>query len=237
MEPKPPEKPLEEKKPEMPKLQVVVPPPQKDNTEPRPSAEKKSQGNPNYTNRQKTTATVLYISIVVATIITIIGVVWSIADIFMISGKLNAFLSLSFGYQIAIIGGFAAGFFFILIFFIALSKKGVKVITKITFKPREIEERYQNKTIVKVFAGAIMFSIFAIIIGIIISLILELIGGATGELSFTSITRAFDSSGPFLLFIGIFLLIMNGLAFSLNWLWYNGYYFLLRLVTDLEQAE
>ncbi|MHA1148166.1 MAG: hypothetical protein ACTSR8_07955 [Promethearchaeota archaeon] len=237
MEPKPPEKPLEEKKTELPKLQVVVPPPQKAPNENKPSEKEKSKNRDNYTSRQKTTATILYISIVVATIITIIGVIWAIADIFMISGKLNAFLSLSFGFQIAIVGGFAAGFFFILTLFIALSKKGVKIITKITFKPREIEEKYQNKTIVKIFAGAIMFSIFAIIIGIIISLILEVIGGSTGEFSFTTITSTFDSTGPFVLFIGIFLLIMNALAFSLNWLWYNGYYFLLRLVTDLEKAD
>ena len=190
-----------------------------------------------YTARQKNTAMVLYVSIVIATIITLVGVVWAIADIFAISGKLDAFLALSLGYQMAIVGGFAAGFFFILIFFLGLARKGIRVILKITFKPREIEEKYQNKTIVKIMAGALMISIFVIIIGIILSLILEALLGSEQAFSITTIFQSFDSTGPFVLFLGIFLLIMNALAFSLNWLWYNGYYFLLRLVTDLEKVE
>ena len=155
----------------------------------------------------------------------------------MITGKLPLFLSLSFGYQIAIIGGFLAGFFFLIIFFYGLFKKGVKILIKIIFKSKEIEEEYENRKIVKIIIGLLMLSIFAIIIGIIISIVIDLLIGSSDTLSLLSIFGAFDSTGPFVLFLGIFLLIMNALAFALNYLWYNGYYLILKMIGDLEAED
>ncbi|MHA1492342.1 MAG: hypothetical protein ACTSRI_22150 [Promethearchaeota archaeon] len=190
-----------------------------------------------YTNRQRITATILYISIVIACLITIAGGIWAVADIFMITGKLNLFLSLSFGYQIAIIGGFLAGFFFLIIFFYGLFKKGVKILIKIIFKSKEIEEEYQNRKIVKIIIGLLMLSIFAIIIGTIISIVIDLIVGSSDTISLSIIFAAFDSTGPFVFFLGIFLLVMNALAFALNYLWYNGYYLILKMIGDLEAED
>lgn len=190
-----------------------------------------------FTRSQRIIATVIYIALVGAILVTIVGCVWAVFDIFMSTGKLVAFLALSFGYQMAIIGSFLAGFFFLLIVFFGLSKKGVKVITKITFQPRIIEEKYQNKAIIKIFSGAIMLSIFAIIIGILVSIVMDLVLGSSSDGSITNIFAAFDSTGTFVLFLGILLLVLVGLSFSLNWLWYNGYYFLLRIATSIESED
>lgn len=196
-----------------------------------------NKGKITFTSKQKTIAAILYVAIVVTCLITIVGAVWATFDLFMQTGKLSLFLTLSFGYQIAIIGGFSAGFFFLLIFFIGLARKGVKNITTVLFKHRDVEEKYKNKTIVKIFAGAIMFSIFAILIGILLAIIIELIMGSSTTFSLTAIFSFFESTGPFILSLGLFLLGMVGLAFSLNFIYYNGYYFLLRIVTDLEKDE
>ena len=55
---------------------------------------------------QRIIALVFFIIIVVASITTLGGVVWTFADIFIgTTGKWDAFLALNLGYQIAIIAG------------------------------------------------------------------------------------------------------------------------------------
>ena len=76
-----------------------------------------------YSSRQRAVGELYYIFIVAACIITIGGIVWSVADYLMPTGKLGAFLELNLGYQIAIIAGFLAGLFFLLIFFFGLFRK------------------------------------------------------------------------------------------------------------------
>ena len=72
---------------------------------------------------RKIVASIFYILIVVASLVTLGGGVWSLADwLIGPTGKFETFLGLNLGYQIAIIGGFLAGLFFILVFFFGLFK-------------------------------------------------------------------------------------------------------------------
>ena len=80
-----------------------------------------------FSKNQKRVALVFYILIVSASLVTMFGVVWTLADIFIgTTGKFLLFKSLNLGYQIAIIGGLLAGLFFILIFFFWLFKRTTK---------------------------------------------------------------------------------------------------------------
>jgi len=72
--------------------------------------------NSEYSNKKKNAGTGFYIALVIAWIVTIAGAIYTIADILNPTGKLETFLDFNIGYQIAIIGGFLAGLFFLLIF-------------------------------------------------------------------------------------------------------------------------
>ena len=117
-----------------------------------------------YSGYKKLIATILYISIVISIIMTFGSVIWAILDVLMVRGKTELFLSWSLGIQIAIIGVVLAILFFLLIIFYGLFKKGVTVLLKIIFKPGELEERYRDRTGVKVIAGLLMLIIAGIMI-------------------------------------------------------------------------
>ncbi|MHA1883530.1 MAG: hypothetical protein ACW96S_00640, partial [Promethearchaeota archaeon] len=118
----------------------------------------------NYSKRQKIVSGIFYIMIVIASIVTIGGVVWTMADIFLgTTGKLDIFLELNLGYQIAFVGGLLAGLFFLLVFFFGLFKRTSRSLMVFIYKKRELEERYKNRIGVKIAAGGLLVSVIGII--------------------------------------------------------------------------
>ena len=90
-----------------------------------------------YNKTQKVITGIFYILIVIASIVSIGGIVWTFADIFIgTTGKLELFLGLNLGYQIAIIGGLLAGLFFFLVFFFGLFKKTSRSLMVFIYKKK-----------------------------------------------------------------------------------------------------
>ncbi len=191
-----------------------------------------------YSERQKMIAMIFYIAIVVSCILTLAGIVYTIADLIMSEGKLTLYLSLNFGIQIAIIGLLFAGLFFILIFFFGLFKKGTKAILKFIFKKVELEEKYRHRIDVQIAAGGLLLSVMVIILGLAISLFYELLGGTSNTTTptFNNLLNSF-SHGQILLFIAIIVFSFVGLSIFLFYLWNNGYYIILKFVGGLEQDK
>lgn len=188
-----------------------------------------------YSSRQRAVGELYYIFIVAACIITIGGLVWSVVDYFMPTGKLGAFLDLNLGYQIAIIAGFLAGLFFLLIFFFGLFKKGSILVLNFLFKTRNIEERYKDRLDVKIAAGGLLISVIAVIIGIMYALISDLILGTTGSAApFSNLLSTF-TSGNWTLFIGLALFAGIAVSLFMVYFWKNGYYLILRIMGTLEK--
>lgn len=189
-----------------------------------------------YNKIQKGIAAIFYILIVIASIVTMFGVIWTLADIFIgTTGKFELFLDLNLGYQIAIIGGLLAGLFFLLIFFFGLFKKSTRSFIKFIYKKRELEEKYKNRTDVKIAAGGLLVSLICIIIGIIFAIIQDVISVSSGESS--TVMDLLGSTGPWVLFIGIGIFLLVGIALFMIYFWKNGYYILLRLIGAIEKEE
>jgi len=189
-----------------------------------------------YNKIQKGIAAIFYILIVIASIVTMFGVIWTLADIFIgTTGKFELFLDLNLGYQIAIIGGLLAGLFFLLIFFFGLFKKSTRSFIKFIYKKRELEEKYKNRTDVKIAAGGLLVSLICIIIGIIFAIMQDVISVSSGESS--TVKDLLGSTGPWVLFIGIGIFLLVGIALFMIYFWKNGYYILLRLIGAIEKEE
>lgn len=189
-----------------------------------------------YNKIQKGIAAIFYILIVIASIVTMFGVIWTLADIFIgTTGKFELFLDLNLGYQIAIIGGLLAGLFFLLIFFFGLFKKSTRSFIKFIYKKRELEEKYKNRTDIKIAAGGLLVSLICIIIGIIFAIIQDVISVSSGESS--TLMDLLGSTGPWVLFIGIGIFLLVGIALFMIYFWKNGYYILLRLIGAIEKEE
>lgn len=192
-----------------------------------------------FSKKQKTVATFFYIAITITIIVIIAGIVYTIADIIMATGKMAVFLSLNFGYQIAVIGTLLAGLFFLVVYFFGLYKKGRTLILRNIFRKKHYQDKYRNRIGVKLAAGALMFSIFAIIIGILTAIIYDLLTSPSPNGDRTTLSTLFAelSQGQIVLVIGMIMLLIIGLVFFLNYLWYNGYYLILRMIKDLEEED
>jgi hypothetical protein len=189
-----------------------------------------------YSKIQKVIAAIFYGLIVIACIVTLGGVVWTFADIFIgPTGKFELFLALSLGYKIAIIGGLLAGLFFLLIFFFGLFKKSTRSLIKFIYKKRELEERYKNRTDVKIAAGGLLISLIGIIIGTLFAIIQDVISVSSGDSS--TLMDLLGSTGPWVLFIGIGIFLLVGIALFMIYFWKNGYYIILRLIGAIEKEE
>jgi sterol desaturase/sphingolipid hydroxylase (fatty acid hydroxylase superfamily) len=152
----------------------------------------------------------------------------------MPTGKLEIFITLTLGYQIAIIAGILAGLFFLLIFFFGLFKKGRKWVLHFIFNVREIEEKYKNRIDVKIAAGGLLISIMAIIIGIVISIIQEILLGPSQSSPFSGFLASF-STGNWILFTGMSLFAILAITLFMIYFWKNGYYLILKVMGKLEK--
>ncbi len=189
-----------------------------------------------FTKNQKIVALIFYILIVSASLVTIGGVVWTLADIFIgTSGKWESFLTLNLGYKIAIIGGLLAGLFFLLIFFFGLFKKTSKSLIQFIYRKRELEQKYKDRIDVKIAAGGLIISLIAIIIGVIFAVILDVLNVSSEGSS--SLLAFLGSTGPWVLFIGIGLFTIVGVALFMIYFWKNGHYLILRLIGAIEKEQ
>ncbi len=186
-----------------------------------------------YPSKQRVVGDLFYIFIVISCLTCITGGIWSIFDFIMPTGKLYAFMGLSTGYQIAIIAGILAGLFFLLIFFFGLFKKGRRWVLHFIFKVREIEEKYKNRIDVKIAAGGLLISIMAIIIGLVVAIIQEILLGPSPSSPFSALLASF-SAGNWILFTGISLFAILAVTLFMIYFWKNGYYVLLRVMGKLE---
>ena len=183
----------------------------------------------------KMVAGIFYIMIVIASLITLGGVIWTLADIFIgTTGKFQLFIDLNLGYKIAIIGGLLAGLFFLLVFFAGLFKKSSRSLITFIYKKRELEEKYKNRKGVQIAAGGLLISLICIIVGIILAIIWDILAGPGGSIS--DITFL-GSTGPWVLTIGIGLFLLVGAALFMIYFWKNGYYLILKIMGALEKED
>jgi len=193
-----------------------------------------SNSNEIYLSNQRVVGDIFYIFIVISCLICITGGIWSIIDFIQPTGKLESFLGLTLGYQIAIIAGILAVLFFLLIFFFGLFKKGRKWVLHFIFKVREIEEKYKNRVDVKIAAGGLLISIMVIIIGIVIAMIQEILIAPSQSSPFSLFLASF-SAGNWILFTGISLFAILAVTLFMIYFWKNGYYVILRVMGKLEK--
>ncbi|KKK44194.1 hypothetical protein LCGC14_0601680 [marine sediment metagenome] len=188
-----------------------------------------------FNKNQKIVAGVFYVVIVIASLASLAGAIWTLADVFIgPTGKLQLFNKLNLGYKIAIIGGFLAGLFFLLVFFSGLFKKSSRSLIGFIYKKRELEERYKNRKGVKIAAGGLLVSVIGIIIGLILAIIWDMLAGPRG--SFSDITFL-SSTGPWVLITGIGLFLLVGSALFMIYFWKNGYFVILKIMGALEKEE
>ncbi len=186
-----------------------------------------------YSKLQMQAASGFYVVLVIACIISILGFIWTLADIFIGgTGKLAAFLALGLGLDLVIVAGLIAGLFFIIIYFYGISRKGRRVILNVAFRTSIVEEKYKNRKEIQLIVSGLLISIVVVMFGGVyagFTAILDLFSDGT-----TSTLGAF-SLAQLCLILGIVLLVLDGLCIFIIYFLNNGYYTILKLIGTLEK--
>ena len=189
-----------------------------------------------YSKTQEKVATAFYILFVAASIVTILGGIWTAAEFFIgTTGKFEWFISLNFGLKIVIIAALFAGLFFLLVFCFGFFKKGQKKVLRWAFKAKPLNPEFRNRTDVKAIALGFLFSLVGVIVGVVLFVgveILTLLTSATPSATVEAL-----SNGTICLLIGFTLFILCGLSIFVIYFIKNGYYLVLKLIGGLEKQE
>lgn len=194
-----------------------------------------NEQNVEYSKAQENATKGFFGAIVISCIIIIAGAVWTIADFLNPSGKLSTFLDLNIFYQILIVAGFLAGFFFLLVLFIGFSKRGTKFLLKVFFKKIEVEDKFRNKIHIKLAAAGFLICIIIIFITAIAAVILDAIEGAgTSSVSIIEYLNSI-SFGILILSSGVGLLLLIAIILFIIYFFKNGYYLILKFFGGLDK--
>ncbi|GAB4315232.1 MAG: hypothetical protein Kow0069_16990 [Promethearchaeota archaeon] len=184
-----------------------------------------------YSAKEQKVAQGFYVAIVAFLCVVVLGAVWSVLDFLQPTGKLEDFLALSFGWQVAIVGIALFGAFVLLISFYLLYLSGNLSLLNALFKRRvELDEADSTKDnlAAKLMTGGFFVSLIVVTVGLVVGL-LQVAFTGTGD-SGGGLTSAIASlsGGQLVLFIGVMGLAFTGLALGAISLWNNGYYFFLK---------
>ena len=191
-----------------------------------------------YSSAQNNIATRIYATYFILFVICILGIIWSIFDAIMPTGKWTVFLSYSLGSKIIIISSFTTLFFFLLIISILLLRNGVKMVLNLLYSNQELREKNKTSTPIKsakIAAFSILISIFLIIFALVVWLVSIIFNLSIGQ-DFGNIFEALQtlSGGLFVISITIVTLVFLTLFLGFIYAFNNGYDL---LATRISAAE
>lgn len=169
----------------------------------------------------------------------IIGIVWSIKDIFSqnfwewFTDEERAIQT-----QLFIIGLILIGLFFLLIFLYVLYKRGIRSFAGTLFKEKpekelRKEEEYLPAKIITIFG---LLSVFSIVVGLIIASIQTLIGTSNPQTGIDFIDVIFILSGGVrILILSVALILIDGLIYGFAYIWLNGQWVVVNKILLINQ--
>ncbi|MHA1822087.1 MAG: hypothetical protein ACTSVC_16555, partial [Promethearchaeota archaeon] len=137
----------------------------------------------NFTRNQNIVGLIFYLIMIISSIVAVFGIIWSIGDAIMPTGKWDAFLTYPFGWKFSIVGGLASLLFYLLLLGFLFLQKGRTTLKKMLFVKRVIDKEIPKNKVAQVLTIGILAGIIAIIVGMVISLVMYLISMSQGSTS------------------------------------------------------
>jgi len=169
-----------------------------------------------FTKREHDAGHVIFWMLIVGITFFFAGLIYTIADLIMPTGKTSLFLLFPMGLKIIIVGAFMFGFFMLFVMFTVMYKRGTDALTKAIFSAEKMYRQVKTSSGARIVTAGLMISIFVIAAGIFLGIFQT--AGHTGFMAFLeSITI-----GETLLTIATLYLVFVTLAIMFMWLWSQG---------------
>ena len=174
-----------------------------------------------------------YYSLIVASIIVVMGIWLGIIDLLIVTGNLEFFISLELGFQIAIIGAIITGHLFLLILFYILFRGGLLKLCHVLFKDRKVARKYEDYSTLRWLLAILLMAVYITIFGLIIAIIPSIIFQGIAQLWIWMIQSLVF--WQWVVTIGIIAFIIIGFSLAGFALWNHGVYAVLRRVKQIDE--
>jgi hypothetical protein len=176
-------------------------------------------------------AKIIYYGIILASIITILGIWLTILG----TGIMNEILSLGPGFVALIIIGIIAGHLFLLVLFYTLFRGGILKLCRRLFKDRVLAKKYEDYTTLRLLIAVTLIVIYMFLITLIVYILPSFFWNLVADLWLYMITHF--NPGEWVLAVGIFMFIIILLVYIGFVLWNHGVYAVLKRVKRIEEEE
>jgi hypothetical protein len=188
-----------------------------------------------FTQKQRIVGRIIFSIFVICFVMIAYGIIWSILDAIIPSGKWDVFVQYPFGLQFTIIGLMASGLFGLLILAMLTYKIGNITILKALFLKIPLPKTEKDISSARIIAIGILISVFLILLAFITWLISAWVGLFTvssGEDVFGAINSL--SGGLTLLTWGLIIFIFTVLILAFIYLFNNGYSLIVQKIVSTQ---
>ena len=180
-------------------------------------------------------AKTIYYSIILASVITILGIWLTLIGWLIESGRWAIIESWGFGAGILIIVGIIVLHLFLLVLFYVLFRGGILKLCQRLFKDRVLAKKYEDYTTLRLLIAVTLASVYLFLITFVLvilpSLIWSFVKDALDYLFSTVITNL----GEWVLFIGLVMFVIVILVYIGFVIWNHGVFTVLKRVKRIEE--
>lgn len=177
----------------------------------------------------------IYYGIIVASIITILGIWLAIIGWLVESGRIAEILGLGPGIMTLIIIGIVAGHLFLLVLFYTLFRGGILKLCRKLFKDRLIAKKYEDYTTLRLLLAVTLIVVYMFIITLIAIIIPSFFWSIVADFWIYILTHF--NPGEWVLFVGVVMFIIIIIIYLGFAIWNHGVYAVLKRVKRIEEEE
>ncbi len=178
-------------------------------------------------------AKTIYYSIIIASVITILGIWLTIIGWLIESGKWATIESWGFGAGVLIIVGIIVLHLFLLVLFYVLFRGGIVRLCQRLFKDRVIAKKYEDYTTLRLLIAVTLASVYLFLITLIIVIIPSFFVDLVAEVWFFIVTTF--NLGEWVLFVGLVMFVIVILVYLAFVIWNHGVFAVLKRVKRIEE--
>jgi len=177
----------------------------------------------------------IYYSIILASVITILGIWLTIIAWLVDTGRWEIVASWGLGAGALIIVGIIVLHLFLLVLFYVLFRGGILRLCQRLFKDRVLAKKYEDYTTLRLLIAVTLFSVYLFLITLTIVILPSLFWNFMEEFLDFLFTSVITNPGEWVLFIGIIFYIIVVLVYLAFAIWNHGVFSVLKRVKRIEE--
>ncbi|MHA1192976.1 MAG: hypothetical protein ACTSP9_11860 [Promethearchaeota archaeon] len=177
----------------------------------------------------------IYYGVILASVITVLGIWLAIIGWLIEHGRIDEILSMGAGIMALIIIGIIAGHLFLLVLFYTLFRGGILKLCRRLFKDRMLAKKYEDYTTLRLLLAVTLIVVYMFIITLILIILPSVVGEFVA--AFWLYIIGHFNLGEWVLFVGVMMFIIILIIYVGFVIWNHGVYSVLKRVKRIEEEE